>query len=133
MTQRSESDWRPELQDINASHLANEAQRDALVALGHTALFAASIAFIGGVEALKSAHGLGFLCGAWGSSVIGLFALTLSFELAKRCANDRRKAIHDQNAPHGSMAELSNSVALWTFPLSMTLLTIFAVVNIYAK
>lgn len=65
--------------------------------------------------------------------MIGLFALTLSFELAKRCANERRKAIHGQDSTNGSMAEWANSVALWTFPVSMTLLTIFAVINIYAK
>lgn len=130
MTQRHESEWRPELQDINASYMANEAQRDAFVALGHTALFASSIAFIGGVDALKSAKGLVFLCGAWGMSVLGLFALTLSFELAKRCADKRRKAIHDAEEPDSASAALANSIALWTFPVSMTLLTAFAVVNI---
>lgn len=66
MTQRSDSDWRPELQEINASNIANEAQRDAFVALGHTALLAASIAFIGGVVALKSAPGSAFSAGLGG-------------------------------------------------------------------
>lgn len=131
MSARSPEECRDEVQAIDAAHIANEAQRDAFVALGHTALFAASIAFIADVRPAGEAEAIWALYVAWGSSVTGLLALTMSFDIARRAANSRRQLIYEQNVnDSGRLVNLCNAAALWTFPVSLIFLAIFAAINV---
>jgi tRNA(Leu) C34 or U34 (ribose-2'-O)-methylase TrmL len=59
-----------------------------------------------------------------------MISLTLSFSLAERYNNARRKAIQNPDVPSDRSINIANAVALWTFPTSMILLTIYAAVNI---
>lgn len=131
MSQRSENDLRNELDRIKDAHLANEAQRDGFIAVGHTALFAASIGFMGGLDKIQHSEQVWVLCGAWISSVIGMLSLTFSFWLAERYNNARRSGIHEADPPSDAAINFVNALALWTFPASMVLLTIYAGVNIF--
>lgn len=130
MTQRSEQDCRQEIQDTSSAHIENEAQRDAFVSLGHTALFASSIAFIGDVARPGEAIFLNVLYASWTSSVVGLLALTASFEFAKRSTDLQRESIFLPDFKPSALADVSNRIALWTFPVSLLCLALFAAINI---
>lgn len=131
MSSRPPEECRSELQAIDAAQIANEAQRDAFVALGHTALFAASIAFIADVRPAGEAEALWSLYVAWTSSVVGLLALTVSFDVARRAANSRRQSIYEQVVDDSAgLVNFCNAVALWTFPISLILLAVFAAINV---
>lgn len=131
MSTRSPEDCRSELEAIDAAQIANEVQRDAFVALGHTALFAASIAYIGDVRPAGEAETLWSLYIAWASSVVGLLALTFSFDVARRAANARRRSIYEQIVDDSAaLVNFCNAVALWTFPISLIFLAAFATINV---
>jgi hypothetical protein len=119
-----------EIQDNSAAHIANEIQRDAFVSLGHTALFAASIAFIGDVAKPGEAEFLWILYLAWASSVLGLLSLTASFELAKRQNDKQRDLVHLLALEVSPFADYANRLALWTFPISLICLAFFAGINV---
>jgi hypothetical protein len=130
---RSEQDRREEAAAIIAAQIANASQRDAFAALGHTVLFTASIAFMGDVRPAAEIewHWLVFV--AWASSVLGLFALTLSFQLADSAAEKRIKALHDEGADdHHFWLNVWNFLALWTFPVSMLATAGFAAKNLWS-
>lgn len=131
MSIRSPEDCWSELEAIDAAQIANEAQRDAFVALGHTALFAASIAFIGDVRPAGEAETLWSLYIAWASSIVGLIALMFSFDVARRAANSRRRSIYYQIVDDSAaLVNLCNAVARWTFPISLIFLAAFAAINV---
>lgn len=128
---RSPQEVQQEAAELSAAQIANGGQRDAFAALGHTVLFTASIAFIGDIRPAVEVQGLWLLMISWTSSVIGLFALTLSFQIAHSEADKRRQAIHDVLVDdRGLVTNMCNGIALWTFPLSMLLTVVFAAVNI---
>ena len=117
---------------IASALIANEGQRDAFLALGHTVLFTASIAFVSDVRPAEEVQGLWLLFVAWTLSIIGLFALTLSFQTAKSEAEKRLRDIHkDHVDDRGLLTNFCNGIALWTFPLSMLLTVIFAGINLW--
>lgn len=130
MTQRTEEEKQQELSSLTQSHTQNETARDAFVGLGHTALFAASISFVGDVAPLKSATWIPALIMAWTSSVVGLLALALSFEIARKAIDARISAINETEAPASPALERVNRLSLWTFPLSLVLVFVFAAANV---
>ncbi len=133
MGERSEEDKRQEVSAIIAAQIANGGQRDAFVALGHTVLFTASIAFMGDIRPASEIEWTWLLFLAWASSVIGLFALTWSFREAHIAGNDRLAKIHDDHIADGlDMVDITNGVALWTFPISMLATASFAGINLWS-
>lgn len=119
--------------NVVAAQIANGGQRDAFIALGHTVLFTASIAFMGDVRPAAQVEWLGLLFAAWISSVIGLFALTLSFQIADQAADQRLEKMHDDGADdqHRPL-DICNMIALWTFPASMFGTAAFAAKNLWS-
>ncbi|MEH3036205.1 MAG: hypothetical protein PGN23_06895 [Sphingomonas adhaesiva] len=76
---RSPDAAKHELQALDQAHAQNEAARDSFVALAHTALFAASVSFVGSAVPLSKAIWTSALIAGWTLDVAGLLALTISF------------------------------------------------------
>lgn len=129
---RSPEECQIELSNIDQAHIQNEAGRDAFLALAHTALFAASIAFIGSLSEAAEADWRWLLVSAWSSNVVGLISLTFSFHAAGSHIARRRQQIYDDNADRPTWAALLNAVALWSFPVALISTFAFAVLNILA-
>jgi len=129
MSRRLE-DFNHEREMLDAAHAQNEAGRDAFVALAHTALFAASIAFVGEVTHVTDAVCITALICGWAASVIGLLALTFSFWAARRAIDARREALNDDVPPEAWLADMLNAVALWSFPLALLCLFTFVTANV---
>lgn len=130
MSQRSLDDYAHERQALDAAHAQNEAGRDAFVALAHTALFAASVSFVGDVAPLDKAIWKPVLIAGWSADVTGLLALTFSFGAARRMIDARRAALNDLDPPTARSAELLNGIALWTFPIALLCLFSFVTANV---
>ena len=132
MAERSEEDKRQEVAAIIAAQIANGGQRDAFVALGHTVLFTASIAFMGDIRPAGKVEWTSLLFLSWASSVVGLIALTWSFREAHVAADERIANIHNDDADDSLDAvDFANAVSLWSFPLSMSLTAAFAAINLW--
>ncbi|MDQ0566862.1 hypothetical protein GRI55_05415 [Erythrobacter citreus] len=130
---RTDEQRQAEVDRINANQSANDNQRDAFVALGHTVLFTASISFMGDVRPAAEIEHLWLLFAAWFISVVGLFALTFSFQLANADNNRRVDQIHDDSADDRNIwLEVSNEIGLWTFPAAMTATMAFAGLNLWS-
>ncbi|MBH5322182.1 hypothetical protein [Aurantiacibacter sediminis] len=127
---RSKEEYDAELASLDAAHNQNEAQRDSFIGLAHTALFAASISFVADLFPLGSAALLWLVVMAWLSSCFGLLALTLSFVESRKAIDARRQALNDEEPPRASWLEALNAVALWTFPVSLLSIFVFASVNL---
>lgn len=115
---------------LDAAHVQNEAGRDAFVALAHTALFAASVSFVGDVAPLNEALWKPALICGWLADVVGLIALTVSFGAARRAIDARRATLNDAIPKHSRSAEILNAVALWSFPTALVFLFSFVTVNV---
>ena len=126
---RSIDDFNHERQALDVAHAQNEAGRDAFVALAHTALFAASVSFVGDVAPVTQAVWLPALIGGWAADVVGLLALTFSFGAARRAIDLRRQALNEEEAPTDTRAERLNGIALWSFPVALLCLFLFATAN----
>ncbi|MGE8142591.1 hypothetical protein ACQKOE_11495 [Novosphingobium sp. NPDC080210] len=127
---RTAEDKRQEVSGLNQTHIQNEAARDNFIGLAHTALFAASVAFVGDVVPLKEAVFKSALLLSWLSSLVGLVALTFSFDSARRDTDARRQAIHEDNAPESVLTNRLNAIALWTFPIALIMLFFFLLANV---
>lgn len=127
---RTEADFNHERAGIDQAHGQNDAGRDSFVALVHTALFAASIAFVGDVTPVKDAVWKPALILGWGFNVIGLLCLTCSFQTARRAITARREALHSPVLPSSTATDILNAVSLWTFPLSLLCLFSFTTANV---
>src|SRR4051812_6629942 len=127
---RSAEDFAYERGALDASHNQNEAGRDAFVAVAHTALFAASVSFVGDVTPLTDAILIPLLILGWFASVVGLFALTISFGAARRAIDARRAALNDDNPPNSRFCEVLNGIALWSFPAALLCLFLFVTANV---
>lgn len=119
-----------ELSALDAAHIQNETARDTFLALGHTALFAASISFIGQLGALNEAIWRPVIYVAWLSSVIGLLGHTASFGAARRLIDARRAEIFNIKEPDPRFADRLNVVSLWTFPIALVSVFVFVVANV---
>lgn len=129
MSGRSLDDFNHERQALDAAHAQNEAGRDAFIALAHTALFAASVSFVGDVAPVTKAVWKPALLMGWTADVVGLLALTFSFSAARRAIDARRAALNDANPPESRLAEALNATALWSFPVALLCLFLFVTVN----
>lgn len=127
---RTPEDYTRELNALDAFHAQNEAGRDAFIALAHTALFAASISFVGDVAPLGDPLWRPALIAGWLSSVIGLVALTVSFGVARRTIDARREALNNDDPPGSTRLEQLNGVALWSFPVTLLCLFSFVTANV---
>src|SRR4051794_15469923 len=127
---RSLDDFNHERQALDAAHAQNEAGRDAFVALAHTALFAASIAFVGDVAPVTEAVWKPALICGWLASVVGLLALTVSFGAARKAIDARRAALNEAEPPSNRVAETLNATALWSFPVALLCLFSFVTANV---
>lgn len=130
MNPRSADDYNHERQALDAAHAQNEAGRDAFVALAHTALFAASVSFVGDVAPLTQAVWKPALICGWLADVVGLLALTVSFGAARKAIDARRAALNDVEPPNSNVAEVLNGIALWSFPVALLCLFSFVTVNV---
>ena len=109
---------------LNEAHSQNEEGRDAFLAIAHTALFAASLGFIGNLIDNEPPKLIFILIIGWSSSVIGLGALTWSFYEAKR--QILRASREEQTNPQA--VRFANNVALWSFPTALLLIFPFAII-----
>ncbi|WP_300534994.1 hypothetical protein [Sphingosinicella sp.] len=130
MSERSLDDFNHERQALDAAHAQNEAGRDAFIALAHTALFAASVSFVGDVTPITQAIWRPALILGWAADVVGLLALTFSFGAARRAIDARRAALNDLNPPTDRLCEQLNSIALWSFPVALLCLFSFVTANV---
>ena len=129
---RSPEEVERELQVIDAAHAQNEAGRDAFVALAHTALFAASVSFVGDVAPVTHAKLLPVLLFGWTADVVGLLALTVSFSAARRFTDARRRALYEPEAPAGRLPKWLNAISLWSFPVALVCVFLFVLTNVVA-
>lgn len=130
MTERPPEDLKHELQALDQAHAQNEAARDSFVALAHTALFAASVSFVGSAVPLAKAVWRWALIGGWAVDVFGLLALTISFATARKAIDARRAAIYADVPPIALWSERLNGLALWSFPLALLCLFSFVTANV---
>lgn len=130
MNQRSPDELRQELQGLDQAHAQNEAGRDNFVALSHTALFAASVSFVGSAVPLKNAIWLPALVAGWTIDVLGLLALTISFATARRAIDERRSALYAETPPIAVWSDRLNGFALWSFPAALLCLFSFVTANV---
>ena len=130
MNQRSSDDVKHELQALDQAHAQNEAARDSFVALAHTALFAASVSFVGSAVPLSKAVWTSALIAEWTLDVIGLLALTLSFVTARKAIDARRAALYDEMPPIALWSDRLNGLALWSFPAALLCLFSFVTANV---
>lgn len=130
MANREPDEIAHERSALDAAHTQNEAGRDAFVALAHTALFAASVAFVGDVRPINEAVLKPVLIAGWTASAFGLVALALSFGAARRAIDAQRAALYKEKAPPARLASALNTVSLWSFPLAILCLFAFATANV---
>lgn len=130
MTQRSAEDLKHELEALDQAHSQNEAARDSFVALAHTALFAASVSFVGSAVPLAKAVWPVVLIAGWSIDVLGLLALTASFATAHEAINARRAALYADTAPLAAWSDRLNGFALWSFPAALLCLFSFVTANV---
>jgi len=130
MTERSPDDLRHELQALDQAHAQNEAARDSFVALAHTALFAASVSFVGSAVPLAKAVWPAALIAGWAIDVAGLLALTISFATARKAIDARRAALFEDTPPIALWPERLNGFALWSFPAALLCLFSFVTANV---
>jgi hypothetical protein len=128
-SQRDVEEVRAELEGLKDAHLENETARDAFLALAHTALFAASIAFVGDLAEHDRPRILWLLLLGWLASVIGLSALTLSFSVATRHIRRRHDQVYEAAVDEPRAANILNSIALWSFPIALISTFLFAAIN----
>lgn len=130
MTQRSPDDLRHELQALDQAHAQNEAARDSFVALAHTALFAASVSFVGSAVPLAKAVWLWALIAGWALDVLGLLSLAVSFATARKTIDARRAALYAETPPIAVWLDRLNWFALWSFPAALLCLFSFVTANV---
>jgi hypothetical protein len=130
MTQRTSEDLKHELQALDAAHAQNEAARDSFVALAHTALFAASVSFVGSAVPLAKAIWPWALVAGWAIDVLGLLALTVSFATARKAIDARRAALYAETPPVAVWSDRFNGFALWSFPAALLCLFSFVTANV---
>lgn len=130
MSERSIDDFNHERQALDAAHAQNEAGRDAFIALAHTALFAASVSFVGDVAPITEAILRPVLILGWLANVVGLSTLTVSFHVARKAIDARRAALNDPDPPNNRLCEWLNATALWSFPLALLCLFSFVTANV---
>lgn len=130
MTERSPDDIRHERQALDAAHVQNEAARDAFLVLAHTALFAASVSFVGNLGPISALIWRQALILGWTADVTGLLALAASFAAARRAIDARRAALNEAEAPQSRLAEWLNAIALWSFPAALICLFAFVTANV---
>jgi len=118
VTQRAVDEVRAELEALKDAHLENETARDAFLALAHTGLFAASIAFVSDLVEHGTPHFLLLLILAWLASVAGLCALTASYAVASKQIRRRHEQVYEATADQSKTADGLNAVALWSFPIA---------------
>jgi hypothetical protein len=123
---------RAELSALNDAHLQNETTRDAFLALAHTALFAASVSFVS--DLIKNGAGdfLWLLLVAWISSVVGLSALTASYSATARLIKSRQDQVYSATVKEPKLANILNSIALWSFPVALLSTFAFAGLTIFS-
>lgn len=130
---RTDEQKREEVAGITAALSANASQRDAFIALGHTVLFTASIAFIGDVRPAGEIEFVWVLLVGWTLNAVGLLALTWSFQAAHKDGVKRIALIHDDAADDRSKSlDAANCIALWTFPSAMIAIAAFAGLNLWS-
>jgi hypothetical protein len=130
MNQRTPDDFKHELQALDTAHAQNEAARDSFVALAHTALFAASVSFVGSAVPLAKAVWPYALVAGWAIDVLGLLARTVSFATARKAVDARRAALYDDIPPVAAWSERLNGFALWSFPAALLCLFSFVTANV---
>lgn len=130
MAGRSKAEYEQELAALDQAHIQNETSRDTFAGLAHTALFAASISFVGDVISLGAASCLWLLILGWTSGVIGLLALTFSFIAASRANERRRAALNEAEAPTVRCSVHLNEIALYSFPVSLICIFLFVTINV---
>lgn len=130
MTERSPDDLKHELQALDQAHAQNEAARDSFVALAHTALFAASVSFVGSAVPLSKAVWPAMLIAGWAVDVLGLLALTISFATARKAIDARRAALYADTPPVAIWSDRLNGFALWSFPVALLCLFSFVTANV---
>lgn len=130
MNQRRPEERRRELDQIDQAHAQNETVRDSFLAVAHTALFAASIAFVGDITPLKTASWKWALIISWASSAGGLLALSISYPIVGGFIARRRRLIDDPNEPVCRVCAVVNNAALYSFPISVIALFLFVSINV---
>lgn len=127
---RTPDECKNELAQLDQAHLQNETARDSFIAVAHTALFAASIAFIGDVVKLEEAFSGWAVKAAWICNAGGLIALSISYPLVSWHIEKRRSAIYDPAQPDCRICSWLNWSALAAFPLSVIALLWFVLANV---
>lgn len=130
MTQRSADHLKHELEALDHAHSQNEAARDSFVALAHTALFAASVSFVGSAVPLAKEIWPAALILGWLIDVLGLLSLTISFATARKAIDARREALYADAPPIAPWSDRLNSFALWSFPAALLCLFSFVTANV---
>lgn len=130
---RTPDECRDELTQLDQAHLQNETARDSFIAVAHTALFAASIAFIGDVVAVEDASASWAVKTAWVLNASGLIALSASYPLVSWHIAKRRDAVYDPDQPNCRICAFLNWTALTAFPLSVIALLWFVLANVGGK
>lgn len=127
---RTPDECKDELAQLDQAHLQNETARDSFIAVAHTALFAASIAFIGDVVKLEDATAAWAVEASWVLNATGLVALSISYPIVARYIHKRRQAVYNAQPPECRVCSWLNWAALATFPLSVLALLLFVLANV---
>jgi hypothetical protein len=126
-SQRAKDEWR----DLNEAFIANQNGRDAFLAVAHTALFAASISFVGDVVKDHELQFVWLIISSWAVGVVGLVSLVASYASAQHEIGKRREAIfHDTHSNYNLTSKL-NKMALYSFPIVLFLTFAFAACNVF--
>lgn len=130
MTRRTKAEKQKEWEALCAAQIANATARDSFLAVAHTALFAASIAFVSDWIDQFQPRAIALLLLSWLVGAVGLIALTVSYVAAQREIQKRQDNIHEDDVTNSSCAERLNHVAVVTFPISLLLTFLFSSINV---
>jgi hypothetical protein len=128
-SERSLEEIECELEGLKQAHLQNETTRDAFLALAHTALFAASVSFVGDLARDGPARILWLLIVGWSASIVGLCTLTFSYFEAARHIRRRHNQVYAPVADEPRVGNALNAIALGSFPVALISTFIFAAAN----
>lgn len=130
MAGRPKKDIDREWAELVAALTANSTARDSFLAIAHTALFAASIAFLSDIVGDQPPIAIWLLVISWAMGVIGLMALTVSYVSADKAIRKRFEQIHDLEAPNANITDRLNLLATVTFAVSLILTFAFSSINV---
>lgn len=126
---RTREQFKRDLDDSSQAHAGNETSRDAFLAVAHTALFVAAVAFASDLDA-STVKGFWLAIIGLSFNVLGLIAQTISYPAASHLIHRRYEQVNSKDEPKSKLVDVCNNIALWSFPASVLAICAFVLINL---